>query len=88
MKKSKNNCQKQPFNINISFNIHPKHVMQSQHNSHLKVANNIFNSSQPSPPNHRFTHENGTRNRYSHAKSSHSGSHKGNNKTIELSEMG
>ena len=49
MKKTKNGQHKQPLNINISFNINPKHVLQSQHNANLKVDNNIYNSTSHSP---------------------------------------
>ena len=49
MKKTKNGHHKQPLNINISFNINPKHVLQSQHNANLKVDNNIYNSNSHSP---------------------------------------
>jgi hypothetical protein len=88
MKKNKNHCPKQPLNINISFNIHPKHVTQSQHNAHMKVANNIFHPPQPSPPNPRYSHRNTTVNHFSHAKTAHPSSHKVTSKTIDVSDLG
>ena len=88
MKKNKNHCQKQPFNINISFNIHPKHMLQNQNSSNNKVTNSNINPSQPSPANTRYPHRYTTSNHLSQAKSSHPSSNKATSKTIDMSELG
>lgn len=57
MKGGKPQVPKQPVNINISFNINPKHITQTQNNANMKIAHHIFHHSSRSPQKNRFKQE-------------------------------
>ena len=82
MKKSHKNKDKQPFNINISFNINPKNVTQTQHNAHTKVANNIYQHQSQSPHKYKASHHNSGLNHFNTSRQFHKSSSKQNNHTF------
>jgi hypothetical protein len=49
MQKPRSRTQKQPFNINISFNINPKNILQTQNNAHVKYSHHAYPQHSQSP---------------------------------------
>lgn len=88
MKQGKTRGAKPPVNINISFNINPKHIMHPQVSSQSKYQQHFLNQPPQIPQNLKTSTQLPSRQQHHYHNSTLSDHYKGNSKQNESNEMG